>query len=211
MKIPFLSFGIGFIKNRLSLDKINYYFSKRKFRKLDSVVSRKAEFKNPHRISIAERVVIKQYSWIAAMINDLPLKNVFDPWIDIQEGVSIGRFAHITVSNGLVIEKNVLITEGVLISDTIHGYEDVNQPIIKQRMFNKGPIRIKEGAWIGNGARLVGSLTVGRNSIVGANCYLDRDVPDYCLVGGIPAVILKKYDFEKKTWINCRERLSKNR
>jgi len=76
-------------------------------------------------------------------------------------------------------------------------------------MYNRGPIIIKTGAWIGNGARLVGSLTVGRNSVVGANCYLDRDVPDYCLVGGIPAMILKRYNLGTGVWESCKEKLVK--
>lgn len=201
MKIPILSFVFKFFSRKITLDTLNYILVKAKFNNLESVISRKVEFKNPQRISIGKGVVIRPYCWIAAMINDLPIKNAFDPWIEIHDGVAIGRFAHITVSNGLIIEKNVLITEGVLISDTIHGYEDANVPIIKQRMFNRGPIRIKEGAWIGNGARIVGSVTIGKNSVVGANSYVDKDVPDYTIVGGIPAKVLKKYDHEKEEWI----------
>ena len=200
MKIPFISFGVKFIKGRLSLDKITYYFIKKKFRRLDSVVSRKVEFKNPQRISIGKDVLIRPYCWIAAMINDLPIKNAFDPWIEIQDGVSIGRFAHITISNGLIIEKDVMITEGVLISDTIHGYEDVLKPICKQRMFNRGPIRIKEGSWIGNGARIVGSVTIGKNAVVGANAYVDKDVPDFSVVAGVPAKIIKQYNTTLGKW-----------
>lgn len=207
MKIPYISFVFKYIRARLTLDRIHYLFTRNQFKRLESVISRKVEFKNPQRISIGKGVLIRPYCWIAAMINDLPVENAFDPWIEIQDGVSIGRFAHITVSNGLVIEKNVMITEGVLISDTIHGFEDIHQPISKQRMFNRGPICIKEGAWIGNGARVVGSLTIGRNSIVGANAYVDKDVPDYCVVGGIPAIILKRYDAQKGSWVSCKEKL----
>lgn len=203
MKIPFISFGIKFIKSRFSLDQINYYLIRRKFKRLDSVVSRKTEFKNAQRISIGKGVQIRPYCWIAAMINDLPIKNAFDPWIEIQDGVSIGRFAHITISNGLIIEKNVMITEGVLISDTIHGYEDIRQPICKQRMFNRGPIRVKEGSWIGNGARIVGSVTIGKNAVVGANAYVDKDVPDFSVVAGVPAKIIKRYNTKSGSWEKC--------
>lgn len=205
MKIPVITFVFRYLKARLTYDRIRHIWVKSNFKELKSVISSKVEFKNTQRISIGKGVVIRPYCWIAAMINDLPIKNAFDPWIEIQDGVSIGRFAHITVSNGLVIEKNVLITEGVLISDTIHGYEDISTPIIKQRMFNRGPIRIKEGAWIGNGARIVGSVTIGKNSIVGANAYVDKDVPDYCIVGGIPAKILKIYDHELKQWVKYKQ------
>lgn len=207
MKIKYLSFTFKYLRARINLDRLYHLSQKRRFKKLESIISRKVEFKNPQRISIGKRVNIQPYTWIAAMINDLPFKNVFDPWIEIHDGVHIGRFCQITISNGLVIERDVLITEGVLITDTIHGYENVNIPILRQRMFNRGPIKIKQGAWIGNGARIVGSVTIGKNSIVGANAYVDKDVPDYCLVGGVPAKILKRYDPITGNWVKCRENL----
>jgi acetyltransferase-like isoleucine patch superfamily enzyme len=202
MKIPILTFTLKFLKSKLNYDKIRFLWIKSNFKKIESIISHKVEFKNPQRMIIGKGVVIQPDTWIAAMVNDLPILNAFDPWITIKDGVYIGRFCQITVSNSLIIEENVLITEGVLITDTIHGYENINVPIVKQRMYNRGPIVIKSGAWIGNGARLVGSLTVGKNSVVGANCYLDKDVPDYCIVGGIPARIIKRYDPSVKRWIN---------
>lgn len=204
MKIPFISFIFKYVRNRLTLDRIHHLLTRHHFKRLESVISRKVEFKNPQRISIGKGVLIRPYCWIAAMINDLPIKNAFDPWIEIQDGVSIGRFSQITISNGLVIEKNVMITEGVLISDTIHGYEDVRQPICKQRMFNRGPIRIMEGSWIGNGARVVGSVTIGKNSVVGANSYVDKDVPDFSIVVGVPAKVIKRFNTKSGKWEKCQ-------
>ncbi len=207
MRIIYFSFGIKYLLVRINADRVLHLFRKRSFKKIESIISRRVSFKNPQRISIGKCVNIQPYTWIAAMINDLPVINAFDPWIDIQDGVTIGRFCQITVSNRLVIEPNVLITEGVLITDTIHGYEDIGTPILRQRMFNRGPILIKEGAWIGNGARIVGAVTIGKNSIVGANAYVDKNVPDYCLVGGIPARILKRYHEESGKWVKCIENL----
>lgn len=200
MKIKYLSFGIKYLRARLNSKRLYHFLHRRKFKKIESVISRKVDFKNPQRISIGKNVNIQPYTWIAAMINDLPLINVFDPWIEIKDGVTIGRFCQITISNGLVIESDVLITEGVLITDTIHGYEDIQNPISLQRMFNRGPIRIKQGAWIGNGARIVGFVTIGRNSIVGANAYVDKDIPDFSMVGGVPAKIIKQYNFISGKW-----------
>lgn len=211
MKLPFISFLLKKLKKQFSYENITYANKKRLFLHLESKLKRGVEFKNENRIAIGKNVVIQPGTWIAAMVNDLPILNAFDPYITIKDGVSIGRFCQITVSNSLVIEEHVLITEGVLITDTIHGYEDINVPILKQRMFNRGPLVIKSGAWIGNGARIVGSLVIGKNSVVGANCYLDRDVPDYCLVGGAPAMILKRFDLEKRVWVNCKEKLPRVR
>jgi maltose O-acetyltransferase len=51
-----------------------------------------------------------------------------------------------------------------------------------------GPVRIKSGAWIGVGAVVLPGLTVGECSIIGANAVVTKDVEDYAVMVGIPAV-----------------------
>ena len=107
----------------------------------------------------------------------------------------------------VILEKNVLLAEGILIADNIHGYKDINLPIIKQPQISLGSLIIGEGTWIGNGARILGGIKIGRNCVIGANCIVNRDVPDYSVVTGIPGRIVKKYDIENETWINTNEEL----
>ena len=47
-------------------------------------------------------------------------------------------------------------------------------------------------------------VTLGKNVIVGANAVVTKSVPDYSIVAGVPAKIIKKYDFEKNEWISVR-------
>jgi acetyltransferase-like isoleucine patch superfamily enzyme len=51
----------------------------------------------------------------------------------------------------------------------------------------KGKIRIKQDAWIGTGAVILPGIEIGEGAIVGANSLVTKDVPDYTIVGGIPA------------------------
>jgi acetyltransferase-like isoleucine patch superfamily enzyme len=139
------------------------------------------------------------------MVRDIPSKATFEPSITIHDGVHIGRFCQITCSNSITIEENVLITEGVLITDSIHSYDDIHTPIIKQSLGSLGPIVIGSGSWICNGARIFGKVRIGRNSVVGANSYVDKDVPDYCVVAGNPAKIIKRYDLHLKKWIRVEK------
>jgi acetyltransferase-like isoleucine patch superfamily enzyme len=37
--------------------------------------------------------------------------------------------------------------------------------------------------------------------VVGANSVVTKDIPDYCVAVGIPARIIKRYDFDKKEWV----------
>ncbi len=55
----------------------------------------------------------------------------------------------------------------------------------------KGKIVIKQDAWIGSGAVIAPNVEIGEGSIVGANSFVDRNVPDYTFVGGVPARAIK--------------------
>lgn len=183
---------------------------KKDFLKLDSILDRRVDIKNPHCIQIGKGVAIRPYTWLCAMVNDLPRIGVFNPHIEIGDGTTIGRFCHITISNELIIGDNVLITEGVLITDSSHGYLDVQMPIIHQPMISRGPIVIGEGSWICNRASIVGKVTIGKHSVIGVNTYIDQDVPDYCVVVGNPPRIIKRYDHLSGQWIRVNQPLEKN-
>ena len=51
---------------------------------------------------------------------------------------------------------------------------------------------IEDDAYIGAGARILGPITVGRGSVVAANAVVIRDVQPHCVVGGVPARILRE-------------------
>lgn len=104
-------------------------------------------------------------------------------------GIS-GSTINATVS--VVIEDNVLIGSGCIITDTdshpIQYYDRVNDTKEKT---TKAPIVIKEGAFIGARSIVLKGVTIGRHSIVGAGSVVSKNVPDNCIVVGNPAKIIK--------------------
>jgi acetyltransferase-like isoleucine patch superfamily enzyme len=62
---------------------------------------------------------------------------------------------------------------------------------------SKGDIVIKNDVWIGFGSTILGGVTLGNGSVVAARSVVTKDVPDYAIVGGSPARILK-YRFEQR-------------
>jgi len=92
----------------------------------------------------------------------------------------------------VIIESNVLIADRVYISDADHNFEDREVPIRLQGDHFKAPVRLRTGCWIGIGAVILPGAAVGRNAVVAANAVVRQDVPDYTIVGGVPAKILRE-------------------
>ncbi len=59
-----------------------------------------------------------------------------------------------------------------------------------------GPVTIHEGAWIGSRAIIIGPCTIGKHAVIAAGAVVIRDVPDYALVAGNPAVVKKVYSHD---------------
>lgn len=172
-----------------------------RFRSLQTHLDPRVEITNPEHISIGYAVIIRPFVWIYAITDDQERKGAFTPSIEIGDYSSIGRFCHITASNHVKLEEYVFINEGVLITDSIHGYHDITTPIIRQPLISRGPIVIGRGTWVGNGAKIVGKVTIGRNCVVGANAFVNRDVPDYCMVVGIPGRVVRRFDPGLQKWV----------
>jgi acetyltransferase-like isoleucine patch superfamily enzyme len=71
-----------------------------------------------------------------------------------------------------------------------------------------GKIRIEKNCWLGYGAVVLcgsGQVTIGRNSVIGANCVVTRSVPPYSIMAGNPAKLIKMYDPESKKWVKPAE------
>lgn len=146
-------------------------------------------------ISIGDNVVVHDNTWLAA----LPLTGC-DVQLIMEEGVTLGFYNHIYSTRSIIIEKNVLTADKVYISDNLHSYEDVSIPVIKQPIKQCNPVVIGEGSWLGEHVCVIGA-SIGRHCVIGANAVVTKDIPDYSVAVGIPARVIKRYNFDRKQWI----------
>ena len=94
---------------------------------------------------------------------------------------------------GITIEDGVQIAANVQLISNNHDPYDLSILTCK-------PMLIKEAAWIGAGATILPGVCVGRHAVVGAASVVTKDVPDYAVVVGNPARVIKYLDanrFEK--------------
>lgn len=123
----------------------------------------------------------------------------FDPRITIGNRVSFGYHCHVGCINEVTIGDDVLVASRVFISDHSHGNshgQDLDIPPARRRLFSKGAIRIGCNVWIGEGVSILPGVTIGNNSIVGANSVVTHDVPENSVFAGIPARLIRR--LEKK-------------
>ena len=109
------------------------------------------------------------------------------------ENVHIGKDVFINggslfmARGGITIEDHVQIAANVqLISNNHDPYE--------RKILTCKPVLIREGAWIGAGASILPGVCVGKYAIVGAGSVVTKDVPDYGVVVGNPAKVIKMLD-----------------
>ena len=62
----------------------------------------------------------------------------------------------------------------------------------RKKSYKLLPVLIKEGASIGSGATIMGGVTIGKNSLIGAGSGVTKDVEDNSIVKGVPARFYKK-------------------
>lgn len=128
------------------------------------------------------------------------------PIIRIGRNVVLNDYVHIGGIESVEIGDRVLIASKVFISDHSHGsygYNGVHcDPAIppSNRPLQVLPVAIQEDVWIGESVSILPGVTIGRGSVIGANSVVTRSVPPYCIAAGVPARVIKVFDFELRRW-----------
>lgn len=152
------------------------------------------------RISIGSNVYINAHGWLACV----PLTGEKNCFLSIGDATYIGRFCHFYATKGITIGNKVLIADKVYLADNLHGYADINKPVIDQPIRQTKEVVIGDGAWLGENVCVIGA-SVGKQSVIGANSVVTQDIPDFCVAVGSPAKIIKRYSFEKTAWLKTNE------
>jgi acetyltransferase-like isoleucine patch superfamily enzyme len=96
------------------------------------------------------------------------------------KNVDIGAFTYINAKYGVIIEKNVQIGSHC----SLYSLSTIDN--------KKGKITIKENARIGTHSTVMPGVTIGKNAIIGAYSFVNKDIPDNVIAYGIPVKIREK-------------------
>ena len=178
-----------------------YALNKRKYKKLEL----KALIMNPLRvdgekyISLMSGVVIQSHAFLYAEKID-----EYEPELIIGKGSVLGNYNHIAAVRKVVFGEDVLTSDRVYVSDNLHGFENIDLPIMHQPLKFKAEVSIGNGSWIGENVCIIGAR-IGKNCVIGANAVVTSDIPDYSVAVGIPARVVRNYDSQNKKWVKTTE------
>ena len=140
-----------------------------------------------------------------------------DEEVEIGEGTKIWHFSHVlkntkigkncnigqnvmlgpnvTIGNNVKIQNNVSVYDGVILEDDVFCGPSMvftNVTIPRSHWPRKNQYQqtlVKKGATLGANSTIVCGITIGKYAFVGAGALVNKDIPDYALVYGVPASI----------------------
>jgi len=164
-------------------------------------VSRLAKIYGTHAISLGDKVWIEDYAALSSSTGSISLGShthilsyamllTYGGNISIGENCTVHPYCILYGHGGLTIGNDVRIATHTIIAPANHIYENPYIPICHQGVRKKGII-IKDDVWIGAGTRILDGITIGRGSVVAAGAVVTKNVPDYAIVAGVPARVIK--------------------
>lgn len=104
------------------------------------------------------------------------------------KNVFINHSAILSASGGIVFEDGVSVAPGCRIATINHDFNE------RHTKYTYGKVTIRKNAWIGMNVTICPGVTIGAYAVVAAGAVVTRDIPDYAVVGGVPAKVIKMQD-----------------
>ena len=142
------------------------------------------EFKGQdHNITFGKNTFIGKYTIIKADFSDAS-------HFKAGNNFGCGEFCFFGCAGGVVIGDDVMIGQNVRFHAQNHRFNEKYKLMSDQGTTEQGII-VGNDCWFGSGSVIVDGVTIGNGCVIGANSVVTRDVPDYAVVGGNPAKVIK--------------------
>lgn len=102
-------------------------------------------------------------------------------------GIGINAF----ISSNVSIGNNVMMGPDCIIYTANHSFENRGIPMRCQGFSEKKEVNIGDDVWIGGRVIILPGIKIGKGAIIGAGAVVTKDVPEYAIVAGNPAKIIR--------------------
>jgi acetyltransferase-like isoleucine patch superfamily enzyme len=168
------------------------------------ILGRGLMIRKPGRIRLGDRVAIDDFCLLDGGLEDelavtIGSGSVISKGCVVQAkarplvmGSNCDIGAHVLLSSigGIILGDSVLIAGNCYIGGGRYHTEDIEQPIMDQGVYSRGPVTIGDGSWIGASATILDGVTIGKGCVVGAGALVTRDIADYSVAVGAPARVI---------------------
>jgi maltose O-acetyltransferase len=113
--------------------------------------------------------------------------------IRLGNNVWIGRNCHISGAGGIQIGNDVLLAHSTMIETA--GHAIVEGQLYRETAIVYSPVQIGNNTWCGTRTTILYGTTIGQNVVVAAGAVVTSNVPDNCIVGGVPAKLIRTLDW----------------
>jgi acetyltransferase-like isoleucine patch superfamily enzyme len=138
------------------------------------------------------RLVLGRWSWVG---HGCKIR-VHEGEVRIGAKTVMGQECTISAYQRVVIGRECVIADRVMLIDFDHGVVEVERPIRLQGIY-KRDVAVGNNCWIGYGACILRGVTVGDNAIIGTSAVVTKDVPDNAVVAGVPARVIRMREAPK--------------
>jgi len=118
-------------------------------------------------------------------------------FVEIQRNASVGRqckiSSHTFICEGVTLEDGVFVGHGVMFTNDLHPRAiNIDGSLQTETDWTVLPTLVKRRASIGSNATILAGVTIGEGALVGAGAVVTRDVPDYAVVAGVLARVVRR-------------------
>ena len=147
----------------------------------------------PGAVGVIMRLIVYKLAFRSAGSGLFIMENVsikFPERIKVGNNVGINEFCWLSADGGIRIGDYVRIGPHVDIISFDHNYSDSSRTI-KSQGKSTGKVVLEDDVWIGAGAIITKGVNVGEGAVIGAGSVVTEDVPEYAVVVGSPAQVIK--------------------
>ena len=98
---------------------------------------------------------------------------------------------HNTIIGPVTIGNHVNLAQGITVTALNHNFSEADKRIDEQGV-STAHVVICDDVWIGANAAILPGVTIGSHCVVAAGAVVTKNVPDRCVVAGVPAKIIKR-------------------
>lgn len=150
--------------------------------------------------------VSRKWFGIGKIIRLYLCRNIFEYCgknVNIERGASFGSGEHVRIGDRSGIGINCCIPDGSIIGKFVnmgpncyiharnHRFDRIDIPMQQQGYTERRPVIIDDDVWVGRDVTIMIGRHISKGSIVAANSVVTKDFPEYSIIGGNPARLIR--------------------